>query len=73
MEADRIAMDKEFERIRDTAFKGPEINLKNIAQYAPRVKKLDVSIQVLNSDLYVNVHTVHPAQIFMRAQKKILT
>lgn len=44
MEADRIAMDKEFERIRDTAFKGPEINLKNIAQYAPRVKKLDVSI-----------------------------
>ena len=44
MEADRIAMDKEFERIRDTAFRGPEINLKNIAQYAPRVKKLDVSI-----------------------------
>lgn len=44
MEADRIAMDKEFERIRDTALRGPEINLKNIAQYAPRVKKLDVSL-----------------------------
>ncbi len=44
MEVDRIAMDKEFERIRDSALRGPEISLKNIAQYAPRVKKLDVSL-----------------------------
>ncbi len=44
MEADRVAMDKEFERIHDLAIRGPAINLKNIAQYAPRVTKLDVSI-----------------------------
>lgn len=44
MEAKRVAMDKEFERIRDLATSGPKINIKNIAQYAPRVTKLDVSI-----------------------------
>ena len=45
MEVERTAMDKEFQRIRDAAsMRGPDISLKTIAQYAPRVKKLDITL-----------------------------
>ena len=44
MDADRIAMDKEFKRIRNSYENGPEIKLHDLVKYTPKVKKMDISL-----------------------------
>jgi hypothetical protein len=43
LDAGKVAMDNEFEKIKNTAENGAELKLKDLIKYTPKLRKIDVS------------------------------